>query len=271
MNANEIKVKMDKAYEKYTKRVATTEKFRKNAEKAWTTITEKGYDKYITEDGKYTKTFYEFRDTNSNNPEKWDKVIKVYDIIDKYTTNTTNAEESKNKEEELYAVYENWTNKYNKALVTENEVENLPEIFKEVIAYLAENWTEYDKEQRKRMYEMKNNLPAYGHTKEERLKYKQAYEEFRHYFPMYRETELKRSDEEIYKANENEATLFVKDLVCRIKNKVGEITDLERIHFAGKALNGIVSGTLGSVRVETIVAGGYNIQRLHYRVLVHSI
>ena len=39
----------------------------------------------------------------------------------------------------------------------------------------------------------------------------------------------------------------------------------------GPVLNGIVQGELGKVRIESILAGGYNIQKLHIRVLVKSI
>ena len=86
--------------------------------------------------------------------------------------------------------------------------------------------------------------------------------------PLRRENDLKQSDEYLYKKNEDTATVYVKDLIHRIKDRVGEITNLQNVHFSGKAPNGIVEGTLGTCRLETILAGGYNIQRLHYRVLV---
>lgn len=62
------------------------------------------------------------------------------------------------------------------------------------------------------------------------------------------------------------------DLVNRITDKVGEIIDASNLSIGAKGnLNGIVKGTEGSVVVETIPAGGYNIQRFHYRTLVKPI
>ena len=64
-----------------------------------------------------------------------------------------------------------------------------------------------------------------------------------------------------------EAKMWVLDLVNRVEEKVGQITNW-KLWFASKALNGYVEGTKGSATIETIFAGGYNIQCLHQRVLV---
>lgn len=63
------------------------------------------------------------------------------------------------------------------------------------------------------------------------------------------------------------------DLCNRITAEVGEIIDASGLSIGNQKgeLNGIVKGTEGTARVETISAGGYNIQCFHYRVLVHKI
>ena len=58
-------------------------------------------------------------------------------------------------------------------------------------------------------------------------------------------------------------------IITKTYDKVGKIVDVAfgKIGFDG-SFNGIVIGEKGSVNIETILAGGYNIQKLHYRVLV---
>lgn len=71
-------------------------------------------------------------------------------------------------------------------------------------------------------------------------------------------------------AHEKMAKYF--DLCNRISDVVGEITDIQNLRIASNGnLDGVVTGTKGKAKVETIGAGGYNIQCFHYRVLVHKV
>ena len=62
------------------------------------------------------------------------------------------------------------------------------------------------------------------------------------------------------------------DLYGRCSAVVGVITDATGLRSSGNgSINGVVVGEDGKAFVETILAGGYNIQCLHYRVLVKPL
>ena len=62
------------------------------------------------------------------------------------------------------------------------------------------------------------------------------------------------------------------DIIERTNAIVGEITDATGLYVGVKGeLNGIVIGTRGTAKVETVDAGGYNIQCHHFRTLIHKI
>lgn len=61
------------------------------------------------------------------------------------------------------------------------------------------------------------------------------------------------------------------DLINRINSVVGTITDATNLDIKGGNLNGIIIGEKGKAKVETIGAGGYNIQCFHYRTLVNKL
>lgn len=264
MRANEIKVKMDAAYEKWQKRINTTKKNEERAEKALATIKANGWDKYADENGRYN--YYRIR------WEEHDE--KAAEVCDKYETALYNAEESRKKEPEVEAVYNGWVEKYNKALVAEHENENLPEIFKKAIRAIADRWNGYDAEDAENMKKKKEELKAHrcdwNSPLEEREKYDKLYEEFRKRYNIDKEHYLNGGIEVWDKYNTDAATYWVKDLVVRLRNRIGEVTDLGELRLNGTALNGRVVGTLGAVYVETILAGGYNIQKLHNRVIFHK-
>lgn len=98
-----------------------------------------------------------------------------------------------------------------------------------------------------------------------------------HFLEVYRGALVKLYEEEQAKGNRGMRYSDIADavrtqkvnLVIRAWEKVGKITDVtySRIGLDG-SFNGTVTGEKGTARIETILAGGYNIQRLHYRVLV---
>jgi hypothetical protein len=69
----------------------------------------------------------------------------------------------------------------------------------------------------------------------------------------------------IEKAGEKKRKAFI----AKVEKKTGAITDVSGLTFgADGSLNGTVLGETGSATVRTIMAGGWNIQCFHFRVLV---
>lgn len=68
-----------------------------------------------------------------------------------------------------------------------------------------------------------------------------------------------------------EATAKYDDIIERTNAVVGEITDASNLTCNAKGnLDGFIIGTRGKAMVETIGAGGYNIQCYHFRTLIHK-
>ena len=62
------------------------------------------------------------------------------------------------------------------------------------------------------------------------------------------------------------------DFYARCYKVVGDVTDASSLHVGKNgSINGTIVGKLGKAVVETIMAGGYNVQVLHYRVLVTPV
>ena len=62
---------------------------------------------------------------------------------------------------------------------------------------------------------------------------------------------------------------YIVDTTTRL---VGEIVDATNLKIGAKGdLNGFIVGKDGKAKVETVGAGGYNIQRFHYRTLIHKM
>ena len=76
-------------------------------------------------------------------------------------------------------------------------------------------------------------------------------------------TENTAKDLKIEKQNKKLAIIY------KVKNRIGTVTDGQGLYIANDGnINGVIIGDKGRATITTILAGGYNIQCLHYRVLV---
>ena len=156
--------------------------------------------------------------------------------------------------------------KYEKQLAGEIEKEALltktmPEEFRTLKNTLVERWDTFDLERKE-----------FFRKKSEEMEYREFIRQYK--YSAY-DLAWHTSTEEIHKKNEKDAEYFIIDLYNRVKGITGEVTNWEGIRLtmgnSFPVLEGMVQGKEGKARVETILAGGYNIQRLHIRTLVHSI
>ena len=138
-------------------------------------------------------------------------------------------------------------------------IKEVPQQMKDLEQNLIDEWDANDKERREFLKSKYRELGYEGFMK----RYHHA-----GYEHMYTD------DETFHRANERDARYFILDLLNRVKDITGEVTSWGHIYLENgnhfPVLNGWVEGKEGRARVESILAGGYNIQRLHIRTLVHS-
>lgn len=140
-------------------------------------------------------------------------------------------------------------------------VKEMPSQFKQLQEALVERWNEWNKNRKATLIE-----------KYKELGYKEFIKEY-----SYNDYDFMRIDDKKLEAtNEKEAKALIIDLYNRVKEITGEVESWEDVHATQGAqgmvvLNGTVKGKEGVAQVESILAGGYNIQRLHIRVLVKAL
>lgn len=78
--------------------------------------------------------------------------------------------------------------------------------------------------------------------------------------------------ESIRKTVENEKQIKIIQLTMRVTDVTGTITDASHLSIGEKGdLVGYIKGEKGTAEVQTISAGGWNIQRFHYRTIVTKL
>ena len=140
-------------------------------------------------------------------------------------------------------------------------ITDMPDVLKGLQEELVERWDKWDFERRDKIQ-----------SDYRELDYKEFSRKYTHADVVFKG----KSDEQIHDDNVQSAENLIIDLIYRVRKITGEITDWSDIRASVgtggfTVLNGTVIGKEGIACVESITAGGYNIQRLHIRVLVHSV
>lgn len=161
---------------------------------------------------------------------------------------------------EIEFTIENYKSKLAEQNKKENELEEVKELFNDFITNLVNNWNQHD-------LKLRDKLKA-DYSK---LGYTEFYKKYKGSDSMLKD----KTKKEIEENNKKSADTLIYNMITRVKEKVGKITDYSGLYIdsaiEGICINGIIVGELGKVRIESITAGGYNIQRLHVRVLVKDI
>lgn len=212
----------------------------------------KDFERYLREELNIVRELYN-KDLSN---KKLEKILnKIYSIINKISDMNI---------------------KYSDLNINNNKKEKLENIIKQTNASKTPEQIKYEKKEKEyndlRNY-IKNELPNINiPTLEKWLKdYKEMYINW--------VNNLEASgDLKSWEATQKrmQADSFVEmqklDILTRAWAKVGRVTKLSFIHLGSDgSFNGFIDGEKGRVYIETILAGGYNIQRLHYRVLVKEL
>ena len=161
--------------------------------------------------------------------------------------------------------------KYLKQLKAEENknatLDSMPEVLIQFRDNLIERWDRFDawkKEQIKKEYR-DNSIEYHQRCYNIRTKWGSDWYSF-----------MDLTQDQIHKANVNAADALILNMINRTIEICGTITNCEELYLDQDnqgylIINGIVIGENGRCRIESIGAGGYNIQRYHIRVLVKPV
>ena len=241
MTTAQLQERLDKAIERKNKKFVTIERKEKQIDKKRKMLKDAGFDGDKIPQGQI--------DTNY---DLWNKTWDIEYLIE-------DIERNKREIVELENLIAKYKDQIKNETCKETFYNELPEVLKNAEKELAERWYEKQIEFLDRVREFSKT-----HTGKETIN--------KFGMTIYNWIRFGRTNEEVRKDTADSARYYVMDLYRRVKNITGDVIDVSGLTLnTDHALDGVVTGKLGKARVETIIAGGYNIQCEHYRALVKEI
>lgn len=211
----------------------------------------------------------------------WDYHYKICD----YTESIKNARRDIEDKEATLATYRE---RLAKAEEKEDALNNLPACMTEFMDSMVELWDAWDKWRRESVkgaheeyYELcekeRKARREHGKDSEEAKELSKEARELIESYSYFEWNELCRLDDnEIHERNVKAGKSLVIDLYNRVAEIVGKFENADNLKVTRgnkniAVINGTVEGNGRIAKVQSIGAGGYNIQRFHIRTLVHEV
>ena len=171
-------------------------------------------------------------------------------------------------------IVENWQDKLARAEKEDNKLDKLPQCLKDFYKILVADFDKHDELKAKlvEIAEEKYYKWRDEHPNATRNEINEKQQSMRYGYTV-RDYYLYHTAEDWHKENLRSAKNLILNLIKRVEKKVGEITEYNLFltvgnEYEGAVLNGSVKGTKGTAYIESIIAGGWNIQKKHIRTLV---
>lgn len=251
MKSSQLIERIEKAEEKLLNKTNTIEKKLLWIEKRITKIESLGYE-YISNNGEERLKYTKYGETPN---------LDIYDLYYDIKTYTEDISRAKEDIESIKNTIEKYKTQLAIEVAKETKLQDIPQILKDYKQYLISTWTEQDIKA-KEFYKTEYNKLDYG--------------EFIKKYSLRAYDHMGLKEKDFIKQNTLDAENVIFNLISRTHEIVGDITDCSCLETnqdnqGFSIINGIITGNKGKCIVESIGAGGYNIQKFHIRVLVKEI
>lgn len=211
----------------------------------------------------------------------WDYCYKIFDCTD----SIRNARRDIADREKTLETYRT---RLAEAEARENVFDSMPYCMKEFLDSVIESWDLWDKMKREsvkkdretywKLYdEYRTAVREHGNKSDEAKGINKEMREIQEKYTQFQWNELPYlDDEEVHELNVRAGRTLVTDLYDRVSAIVGTFEDADdlkvtRDNRGFAVINGTVTGNGRTAKVQSIGAGGWNIQRFHIRTLVHEV
>lgn len=212
-------------------------------------------------------------DSVKSDIESTQKKIKEFQERLQFWKDKKKSEDEKNNVPMIPAVEEflkNW--KENAYEYYKQQVNSLVSWSKKYDNYYRKTIKELEKVYGARVHRLDKEVEEIKKSKNVDYKYKEEYIRKNYTQDIVSLSKSRNLDKDLNNMLNQEVQNKRIDLYYRCSAVVGVITDASGLYLGNNgSINGIIIGENGKAKVETIFAGGYNIQCLHYRVLIKPI